>query len=249
MSDPVGYIHSTESFGTVDGPGIRYVVFMQGCPMRCLYCHNPDSWAVDRGEERRAGEIIEEIQKYRPFLKNGGLTVSGGEPMMQREFVTCLFRMAKEKGIHTALDTSGVLFDPACPEKTDPLLDVTDLVLLDIKHIDEEEHRKLTGHSNRNILAFARYLRDRKIPVWIRHVVVPGITEDPKWLHKLGEFLAELDNMKALDVLPYHTMGRAKYEKLGMVYPLGDTPALPKEKAIWARERIIEGIKDHFKNL
>ena len=249
MSDPVGYIHSTESFGTVDGPGIRYVVFMQGCPMRCLYCHNPDSWAVDRGEERRAGEIIEEIQKYRPFLKNGGLTVSGGEPMMQREFVTCLFRMAKEKGIHTALDTSGVLFDPACPEKTDPLLDVTDLVLLDIKHIDEEEHRKLTGHSNRNILAFARYLRDRKIPVWIRHVVVPGITEDPKWLHKLGEFLAELDNMKALDVLPYHTMGRAKYEKLGMVYPLGDTPALPKENAIWARERIIEGIKDHFKNL
>ena len=249
MSDPVGYIHSTESFGTVDGPGIRYVVFMQGCPMRCLYCHNPDSWAVDRGEERRAGEIIEEIQKYRPFLKNGGLTVSGGEPMMQREFVTCLFRMAKEKGIHTALDTSGVLFDPACPEKTDPLLDVTDLVLLDIKHIDEEEHRKLTGHSNRNILAFARYLRDRKIPVWIRHVVVPGITEDPKWLHKLGEFLAELDNMKALDVLPYHTMGRAKYEKLGMVYPLGDTPALPKEKAIWVRERIIEGIKDHFKNL
>ena len=244
MSDPVGYIHSTESFGTVDGPGIRYVVFMQGCPMRCLYCHNPDSWAVDRGEERRAGEIIEEIQKYRPFLKNGGLTVSGGEPMMQREFVTCLFRMAKEKGIHTALDTSGVLFDPACPEKTDPLLDVTDLVLLDIKHIDCEEHKKLTGHSNENILAFARYLDEKKIPVWIRHVVVPGITFKRDPLYRLGRFIGSLSNVKALDVLPYHDMGKVKYEKLGIPYPLKDTKPLTTQQAVAARQVILQGIRD-----
>ena len=155
--------------------------------------------------------------------------------------------MCIRDSIHTALDTSGILFDPMHPEKVDPLLRVTDLVLLDIKHIDEEEHRKLTGHSNRNILAFAKYLRDQKIPVWIRHVVVPGITEDPRWLRRLGAFLAELDNMKALDVLPYHTMGKVKYEKMGIPYPLGDTPALTKEAAIQARSEIIEGIKEHFR--
>ncbi len=240
----IGYIHSTESFGTVDGPGIRYVIFMQGCPMRCLYCHNPDTWAVGRGTPMTAGELISEVEKVREFLRNGGITVSGGEPMLQQEFVTELFTQAKEHGFHTALDTSGILFDPEAPEKVDPLLDVTDLVLLDIKHIDPAEHKKLTGHDNHRILAFARYLRDRKIPVWIRHVVVPGITDDPEELRQLGHFLAELTNMKALDVLPYHTMGKVKYERLGMEYPLGDTPPLSKEEAIRARGYIIEGIKE-----
>ena len=239
-----GYIHSTESFGTVDGPGIRYVIFMQGCPMRCLYCHNPDTWAVGRGTPMTAGELIGEVEKVREFLKNGGITVSGGEPMLQQEFVTELFTQAKAHGFHTALDTSGILFDPKAPEKVAPLLDVTDLVLLDIKHIDPVEHKKLTGHDNHRILAFAKYLRDRKIPVWIRHVVVPGITDDPEELRQLGHFLAELTNMKALDVLPYHTMGKVKYERLGMEYPLGDTPPLSKEEAIRARGYIIEGIKE-----
>lgn len=243
----IGYIHSTESLGTVDGPGIRYVVFMQGCPMRCQYCHNPDSWAIGRGEPKTAEEILRECEKYKAFMKNGGLTVSGGEPMLQPAFVAELFKKAKEKGIHTALDTSGVLFDPQRPHKTDPLLDVTDLVLLDIKHIDEEAHRKLTGHSNANILAFALYLRERKIPVWIRHVVVPGITDDEDSLRRLGHFLAELDNMQALDVLPYHTMGKPKYEQLGMEYPLGETKALSKEDAIKARGIILEGMKEMFR--
>ena len=228
----------------MDGPGIRYVIFMQGCPMRCLYCHNPDTWAVGRGTPMTAGELIGEVEKVREFLKNGGITVSGGEPMLQQEFVTELFTQAKAHGFHTALDTSGILFDPEAPEKVEPLLDVTDLVLLDIKHIDSAEHKKLTGHDNYRILAFARYLRDRKIPVWIRHVVVPGITDDPEELRQLGHFLAELTNMKALDVLPYHTMGKVKYERLGMEYPLGDTPPLSKEEAIRARGYIIEGIKE-----
>ena len=212
--------------------------------MRCLYCHNPDTWAVGRGTPMTAGELIGEVEKVREFLKNGGITVSGGEPMLQQEFVTELFTQAKAHGFHTALDTSGILFDPEAPEKVAPLLDVTDLVLLDIKHIDSAEHKKLTGHDNYRILAFARYLRDRKIPVWIRHVVVPGITDDPEELRQLGHFLAELTNMKALDVLPYHTMGKVKYERLGMEYPLGDTPPLSKEEAIRARGYIIEGIKE-----
>ena len=212
--------------------------------MRCLYCHNPDTWAVGRGTPMTAGELIGEVEKVRAFLKNGGITVSGGEPMLQQEFVTELFTQAKAHGFHTALDTSGILFDPEAPEKVEPLLDVTDLVLLDIKHIDSAEHKKLTGHDNYRILAFARYLRDRKIPVWIRHVVVPGITDDPEELRQLGHFLAELTNMKALDVLPYHTMGKVKYERLGMEYPLGDTPPLSKEEAIRARGYIIEGIKE-----
>ena len=212
--------------------------------MRCLYCHNPDTWAVGRGTPMTAGELIGEVEKVREFLKNGGITVSGGEPMLQQEFVTELFTQAKAHGFHTALDTSGILFDPKAPEKVVPLLDVTDLVLLDIKHIDPVEHKKLTGHDNHRILAFAKYLRDRKIPVWIRHVVVPGITDDPEELRQLGHFLAELTNMKALDVLPYHTMGKVKYERLGMEYPLGDTPPLSKEEAIRARGYIIEGIKE-----
>lgn len=212
--------------------------------MRCLYCHNPDTWAVGRGTPMTAGELIGEVEKVQEFLKNGGITVSGGEPMLQQEFVTELFTQAKAHGFHTALDTSGILFDPKAPEKVAPLLDVTDLVLLDIKHIDPVEHKKLTGHDNHRILAFAKYLRDRKIPVWIRHVVVPGITDDPEELRQLGHFLAELTNMKALDVLPYHTMGKVKYERLGMEYPLGDTPPLSKEEAIRARGYIIEGIKE-----
>lgn len=212
--------------------------------MRCLYCHNPDTWPVGRGTPMTAGELIGEVEKVREFLKNGGITVSGGEPMLQQEFVTELFTQAKAHGFHTALDTSGILFDPKAPEKVAPLLDVTDLVLLDIKHIDPVEHKKLTGHDNHRILAFAKYLRDRKIPVWIRHVVVPGITDDPEELRQLGHFLAELTNMKALDVLPYHTMGKVKYERLGMEYPLGDTPPLSKEEAIRARGYIIEGIKE-----
>ena len=212
--------------------------------MRCLYCHNPDTWAVGRGTPMTAGELIGEVEKVREFLKNGGITVSGGEPMLQQEFVTELFTQAKAHGFHTALDTSGILFDPEAPEKVEPLLDVTDLVLLDIKHIDSAEHKKLTGHDNYRILAFARYLRDRKIPVWIRHVVVPGITDDPEELRQLGHLRAELTNMKALEVLPYHTMGKVKYERLGMEYPLGDTRPLSKEEAIRARGYIIEGIKE-----
>lgn len=245
-----GYIHSTDSFGTVDGPGVRFVVFMQGCPMRCLYCHNPDTWKPRTGTERTVDDLLDEYDSCKEFYKNGGITVTGGEPLMQIAFVTELFESAKAKGIHTCLDTCGITFDPdneAVVHDFERLLDAADLVMLDIKHIDDTEHRKLTGHSNRNVLAFARFLRDRGVPVWIRHVLVPGITDKREYLYRLGLFLGELTDLKALDILPYHTMGKAKYEKLGLEYPLPDTRPAEKSDAVKARDIIMEGIKDRLK--
>ena len=239
----IGKIHSIETCGTVDGPGIRFVVFTQGCPMRCLYCHNPDSQSTDGGEEITSSQIIERYEGVKEFCK-GGITVTGGEPLVQTEFVTELFKMAQAKDIHTALDTSGVLFNKEHKEKIDELLKYTNLVLLDIKHIDDEEHKKLTGHSNKNILDFAKYLSEVGKPVWIRHVVVPEITYNEKYLQKLGEFLSELKNIKALDVLPYHNMAIPKYEALGIPYKLKDIPPLSKDDAIKARDIIIESMRN-----
>lgn len=245
-----GYIHSTESFGTVDGPGIRFVVFFQGCPMRCLYCHNPDTWEANKGNVRTVESILEEYESYKEFLKNGGITCTGGEPLLQIDFVTELFEEAKKKGIHTCLDTSGITFNSDNPEalkKFKRLMKSTDLVMLDIKHINPVEHKKLTGHSNDNVLKFAEFLRDEGVALWVRHVVVPGITDKEEYLHQLGMFLGGLKNLKALDVLPYHTMGKAKYKKLGIEYPLGDTPPAEKALAFWAKDIIMQGIKDRLR--
>ncbi len=241
-----GYIHSTESFGSVDGPGIRFVVFMQGCPMRCLYCHNPDTWSLNTGNQMSVDEILNAYEKNKPFYKNGGLTVSGGEPLMQIDFIIELFNAAKVKNIHTCLDTSGITFNEDNAEllmKFDRLVEVTDLVMLDIKHINLEEHIKLTKQSNRSILKFARYLDSKNVNLWIRHVVVPTITDDEKYLFELGYFIGGLSNLKALDVLPYHTMGKVKYEELGIDYALKDIPDMDKEEAISAKKSIIAGIK------
>lgn len=242
-----GYIHSTESFGTVDGPGVRFVVFFQGCPLRCLYCHNPDTWDFKGGREVSSDELLAEYDSYKEFLKSGGITVTGGEPMAQPEFLAELFAKAKAKGIHTCLDTSGIVFNPQSHEKIDRIIENTDLVMLDIKHIDDEEHRKLTGQSNRNILAFADYLCEKGVELWVRHVVVPGITDNEEYLFKLGEHISHLTNIRALDVLPYHDMGRVKYQNLGLDYPLEGVEPLPKEKAIEARNIIMDGIKSGLK--
>ncbi len=243
----MGLIHSLETFGTVDGPGVRFVVFFQGCPMRCLYCHNPDSWHLKDGQEMSADEIIARFERNRSFYRTGGITATGGEPMVQMDFLIELFEKAKAKGIHTCLDTSGILF-PADPdsevyEKIERLMKVTDLVMLDIKHINDTKHHSLTGQSNRLILAFARYLNAIEKPVWIRHVVVPGITYQKEHLIKLGEFLKTLSNIEKIEVLPYHTMGKAKYENLGYDYPLADTPQLTKEQAKEAKEIILKAME------
>ena len=237
-----GHVHSVESFGTVDGPGVRLVVFLQGCPMRCQYCHNPDTWQPGLGTEMTTDEILAQYKRNAPFYKRGGITVTGGEPLLQMDFVTELFKKAKKAGIHTCVDTSGITFRPddaVVKARFDALRAVTDLFLLDIKQVEPESHEALTGHRNDNILAFARYLAENRHPVWIRHVVVPGITDKEEGWQALGHLLAELPNVQALEVLPYHTMGVAKYEKLGIPYPLKGVPALDKQTAVHARKVIL----------
>ena len=243
---PKGYIHSKDSFGTVDGPGIRFLVFMQGCPMRCMYCHNPDTWEIHAGTEVSADALIEEYCKNKAFYKNGGITVTGGEPLLQIDFLIDFFKKAKEKNIHTCIDTSGIPFNPqnaSFVEKMDTLMQYCDLIMLDIKHIESQSHKKLTGHDNKNILLFAKYLEEKNMPVWIRHVVVKGITDDKEDLIKLGEFIGSLKNVKALDVLPYHTMGVEKYHRLGIPYPLDGVPSTSREDALKAKAFILSGVK------
>lgn len=242
-----GRVHSIESFGTVDGPGVRLVVFLQGCPMRCLYCHNPDTWNMAGGTEMTVTQIMAQYEKNRAFYSRGGITVTGGEPLVQMEFVTELFSAAARRGIHTCLDTSGVTFRPgnaALADRFDKLMSVTDLVMLDIKQIDPAAHEKLCGQPLEPVLAFARYLDERAVPVWIRHVIVPGITYEQGELYRLGAFIGTLHNVKALDVLPYHDMGKVKYQELGIDYPLKDVPPLGKDEALAARQVILKGIKD-----
>ena len=242
----LGRIHSVESFGTVDGPGIRFVLFMQGCPLRCAYCHNPDTWKTTGGREVSADEVISEYKKNAVFYKNGGLTVTGGEPLMQVDFLIELFELAKKEGIHTCIDTSGATFDKSnteYTEKLDRLLTLTDLIMLDLKQIDTDKHKALTGQTNENVLAFARYVDAKGIAIWVRHVVVEGYTDDENDLFRLGEFIGTLKNAKALDVLPYHTMGVTKYKELGIKYRLEGVQALSKIEAARAKQRILLGIK------
>ena len=241
------YIHSTESFGTVDGPGVRFVIFLQGCPMRCKYCHNPDTWKMNTGERRSPQSLIREYERNRQFYGKGGITVTGGEALMQIDFLLELFGLAKQQGIHTCLDTSGITYRPGESDynrKLDRLMEITDLVMLDIKHIDPQGHKDLTGHDNAGILAFAKYLAKKKVPVWVRHVVVPGITDDPGQLTRLGQFIGTLPNVKALDVLPYHVMGVSKYKELGISYPLEGIPAATRAQAIEARQIILAAYRE-----
>ncbi len=240
-----GRIHSLDSFGTVDGPGIRFVIFFQGCPMRCLYCHNPDSWPLDGGTEMTVDQILKKADSVREFLRGGGITATGGEPLMQLEFLTELFLAAKERySFHTCLDTSGVTFSEKKRAGFDTLIKYTDLVMLDIKHIDPDEHIKLTSKKQDNIIAFAKYLSEGGIPIWIRHVLVPGITEKDEYLYRLGRFIGTLRTLEAVDVLPYHDMGKAKYEALNLDYKLKDTPLPSKDDVIHARNIILGAIRE-----
>lgn len=240
----VGYVHSLESFGSVDGPGVRYVIFLSGCAMRCQFCHNPDTWDRNSGTPYTAGELLEKAWRYRSYWgEKGGITVSGGEPLLQIDFLLEFFRLAKEKGIHTTLDTSGNPFSKEAPfyPKWKELMQYTDLVLLDIKHIDEEQHKILTGQTNRNILAMAKELSELGKPVWIRHVLVPERNDTDAYLHRLADFIKTLKNVERVEVLPYHTLGIFKWENLGLEYPLeGIEP--PTKERVENAERIL-GIK------
>ena len=231
-----GRIHSIETFGTLDGPGVRFVVFFQGCPMRCLYCHNPDTWNLSGGTLYTTEELLSQYRKGKEFYRDGGITASGGEPLMQLAFLTELFEEAKKEGIHTCLDTSGSPYRKEEQEAYGRLFSSLDLVLLDIKQIDEKEHIKLTGHTNRNILAMAQELSDMGKPVWIRHVLVPGGSDKDEYLHRLADFIHTLKNVERVEVLPYHTLGTFKWEKLGIPYPLEGVKPPTQERIDNARK-------------
>lgn len=225
----VGRIHSFESCGTVDGPGIRFIVFMQGCRMRCKYCHNRDTWDLHDGKDITVEEIMKEVVTYRHFMKasGGGVTASGGEAMMQPEFVRDFFRAAQAQGIHTCLDTNGYIHKHT--DVIDEVLDAADLVMLDLKQMKDEIHKDLIGVSNKRVLDFARYLHKRGQKTWIRYVIVPGYTDDAESAHLLGDFIKDMDNIEKIEMLPYHQLGAHKWKALGFEYELEGVKPPSKE--------------------
>ena len=237
-----GYIHQLESFGSVDGPGVRFIIFTAGCHLRCKYCHNPDTWDITKGKEMEVDELLKEALTCKSYWgKKGGITVSGGEPLVQIDFLLDLFTKAKELGINTCIDTAGEPFTKEGKwfETFEKLMAVTDTLLMDIKHIDEEEHKKLTGKSGKNIIEMFRYLDEIKKPIWIRHVLVPGITDNDEYLLRTRDFIRTLSNVKRVEILPYHGLGASKYKTLGIPYSLEKTESPSEERVLNAR-RILE---------
>lgn len=228
MEEIKGNIHSIETFGTLDGPGIRFVIFMQGCNLNCKYCHNRDTWDMSENTLMSSDELIEKINKYKEYLdfSNGGVTVTGGEPLLQVKFLLVLFEKLKKLGYHTTIDTSGML---PLNDDIKKLLTLTDLVLLDIKHINDEKCKELVGFSNKRELEFARYLSDNNIPIWIRQVLIPGLTDDEKDLLDLKNFISSLKTVEKVEIQPYHNMGKFKWENLGLKYPLEEVRSANEE--------------------
>ena len=224
----IGNIHSIETMGMVDGPGIRYVLFTQGCLFRCQYCHNPDTWEKSEGKKIDSDEIVTELKSYLPYYEasGGGITVSGGEALLQAEFVLDLFRKCKEVGIHTALDTTGAVWNDSVVK----LLEVTDLVLLDLKEMDAKKHQTLTACNNTSVLNFAKYLAEKNIPVWVRHVLVPGLTDDSQSIRELGMFIQDMKNIERVELLPFHKMGEYKWKQLDIPYLLSEVEPPTEDK-------------------
>lgn len=242
----IGHIHSTESFGAADGPGVRFIIFMQGCHMRCRYCHNPDTWKMDGGDELTADEILKRALRFKPYWgKDGGITISGGEPLLQIDFVIELFKKAKELGINTCIDTAGNPFTKEEPffSKFEELMKYTDLLLLDLKEINPARHKDLTGFDNSNIIEMAKYLSEINKPVWIRHVLVPEHSDFNEDLDALGDFIDTLSNVDRVEILPYHTLGKFKWENLGIPYTLESISPPSAERIENAKQRIHAGIR------
>ena len=233
MTQIKGLIHSTESFGSVDGPGVRFIIFVQGCPLRCQFCHNPDTWKMGEGQQYTPSQLLKQALRYKNYWGNkGGITVSGGEPLLQIDFLLDLFKKAKAKGVHTTIDTAGGPFTREEPffSKFQELMQYTDLLLVDIKHIDEKCHKELTGKTNENILDMIRYLSDIKKPIWIRHVLVPKRSDYDEYLNRLNDFIQTLDNVERVEILPYHTLGAYKWKELELDYPLEGINPPSKER-------------------
>ena len=241
-----GYVHSLESFGSVDGPGVRYVIFLSGCAMRCQFCHNPDTWKMDGGDEVTADEILKRALRFKPYWgKDGGITISGGEPLLQIDFVIELFKKAKELGINTCIDTAGNPFTKEEPffSKFEELMKYTDLLLLDLKEINPARHKDLTGFDNSNIIEMAKYLSEINKPVWIRHVLVPDHSDFDEDLDALGDFIDTLSNVDRVEILPFHTLGKFKCENLGIPYTLESISPPSAERIENAKQRIHAGIR------
>lgn len=238
MEPLTGKIHSIETCGTVDGPGIRVAVFLQGCPLRCQYCHNPDTWRLDEGKSYTVEEVVKEIIKYKSYMRfsGGGVTLTGGEPLMQPEFVKAVFEACREQGIHTALDTSGALF---C-DKSKEVLKETDLVLLDIKSFSPEKYQKVTGGKLAPTLKLLEYTKEKKIPVWVRYVLVPGLTDDLENIKAMANYLKNYSNVEKVEILPFHKMGEYKWKKRAESYALKEV----KEP----EEALVKKVKDLFIN-
>ena len=244
----MGKVNSWESFGAADGPGLRYVIFLQGCHMRCKYCHNPETWSLNGGEEISAEDAFKKVMRYKNYWGSnfdkakgritGGITISGGEALLQIDFVTEVFRLAKEQGVHTTLDTSGnpFTFEEPFFFFFDKLMEVTDLFMLDIKEIEDDKHKELTKWTNINILEMAKYLSDNGKEMWIRHVLVPGITDDEEGLKKLKSFVDDLKTVSKVEILPYHTLGLEKWKNLKIDYPLEGVKTPTKEEVKKAEE-------------
>ena len=238
-----GNIHSLETFGSVDGPGVRFLIFVQGCGLRCRYCHNADTWRKNAGTKMTADELLDKAGRYRSYWgSDGGITVSGGEPLLQIDFLLDLFTKAKQRGINTCIDTAGQPFTREEPffSKFRALAELTDLFIVDIKHIDNEQHKSLTGRGNENIRDMLQYLNELKKPVWIRHVLVPDITDNDGYLRRTRAFIETLDNVEKIEVLPYHSMGAYKWKELGIPYTLDNTQP-PSAERVKNAERILRG--------
>ena len=240
-------VHSFESLGTVDGPGIRFVIFLQGCHLKCKYCHNRDTWDINAGSYKSLDEIFEKIKRYKPYFKSskGGVTVTGGEPLLQVKFLIDLFKKLKKEGIHTCIDTSGIV---SLTDDIKEVLKLADLVLLDIKHIDSKKCKDLTGHSNEKELEFARYLSENNIPIWIRQVIIPEITDNEKDIIKLKEFIASLKTVQKVEFLPYHTAGKYKWAELGKKYELENIREATKDDVDRVRKIYEESEFKNFQN-
>jgi pyruvate formate lyase activating enzyme len=249
MSEIIGYVNKLESFGAVDGPGVRYIIFLSGCRMRCAFCHNPETWKEGAGQQFTADELLKKALRYKPYWKNGGgITVSGGEPLLQIDFLLDLFKKAKSAGVSTCIDTAGEPFTHEEPfySKWKELMALTDTVLLDIKNIDPDAHKELTGVDNTNILQMGKEISDMGIPIWIRHVLVPGGSDNDDYLHRTREYIDSLSSVKKVEVLPYHTLGVPKYKELGLPYRLEGVES-PSIERINNAKRIlgdVSGIKE-----
>lgn len=238
-----GNIYHIETLGTFDGPGVRYILFLQGCPFKCQFCHNRDSWSTRTNKLMSVDEVIDDFNKYRSFYDDGGITISGGEPLMQLPFLIELFKRLKAEGVHTCIDTSAACFDVRKSDDFKELMKYTDLVLLDIKQINDEKHKVLVGASNKRVLEFAKFLDELQVPVYTRHVLIPGINNDEQDLKDLRNFLDTLTNVKDINVLPYHTSGRNKWEEMGLTYPLEGVVEPSKEQVRIAEDILKTGYR------